>query len=439
MKRARFCLRQALAAGTVVAVLILTARLNAATPIDPNAETPSATIGVLVDPTSKPGVLIDAVRIGSPADEVGLRPGDQIESLDGEPLDDWDTFRRVIREGQAGVARRLTVHRAGVTFDVLVVPGFPASGLERQERLFVPSYRTSCVRVRWYMPAFRLLAVGGLVLVALCRWSKVKGASTRPVLLGSTAWAIGTSAALGQSLLLCRLTGGWTLGMPLVASLTGNAVLLGLVTPFVLRGYQAASGHGERPWHETARIGAIYMIGANLAAFIMVMVMTSILPAIPSGHSLISGGLRLLDVGMNAVLLFLIATVLIGPIAEEVMFRGILLPWLDSWLPGQAGLAISSVLFGMAHIGYGYGALMPAASGWVLGWARQRTGGLKAPIALHMSVNGAVAVVALTRGSTRLFLIVGILLAVLIGAGSLVDDAAYRAHLDELQRSRRTG
>ena len=130
--------------------------------------------------------------------------------------------------------------------------------------------------------------------------------------------------------------------MPLVALITGNAVFLGLATPFVLRSYQAATAHRERAWHEKARIGAIYMIGANLAALIMVMVMTSILPAIPSGHSLISGGLRLLDVGMNAVLLFLIGAVLIGPIAEEVMFRGILLPWLDSWLPERAGLTILS-------------------------------------------------------------------------------------------------
>ena len=192
------------------------------------------------------------------------------------------------------------------------------------------------------MPALTLLAVGGLAILALCLWSKVKGASIRPVLLGSRAWAIGTSAALGQNLLLCRLAGGWTFGMPLVALITGNAVFLGLATPFVLRSYQAATAHRERAWHETARIGAIYMIGANLAALIIVMVMRSILPAIPSGHSLISGGLRLLDVGMNAVLLFLIGAVLIGPIAEEVMFRGILLPWLDSWLPERAGLTILS-------------------------------------------------------------------------------------------------
>ena len=100
---------------------------------------------------------------------------------------------------------------------------------------------------------------------------------------------------------------------------------------------------------------------------------------------------------------------------------------------------ISSVLFGVAHIGYGYGALLPVASGWVLGWARQQTGGLKAPIALHMGLNGTVTALVLTTGSIRLFLIAGILLAVLIGGRSLVDDAAYRDRVEELQRSRRTG
>ena len=127
------------------------------------------------------------------------------------------------------------------------------------------------------MPTLRLLAVGGLVLVALCLWGKVKGASTRPVLLGSTAWAIGTSAALGQSLLLCRLTGGWTFGMPLVALITGNGVFLGLATPFVLRGYQAASGHRERPWHETARIalGVSSFGSIGVAAFSLAVRMST--------------------------------------------------------------------------------------------------------------------------------------------------------------------
>lgn len=98
-------------------------------------------------------------------------------------------------------------------------------------------------------------------------------------------------------------------------------------------------------------------------------------------------------------------------------------------------LAISSVLFGAAHLRYGYGVLFPTTSGWVLGWAQQRTGGLKAPIALHMLENGTVAALSLTTGATRLSIVAGILLAVRICAGSLIDDSVYRARIKELRRS----
>jgi len=56
-----------------------------------------------------------------------------------------------------------------------------------------------------------------------------------------------------------------------------------------------------------------------------------------------------------------------------------------------------------------------------------------------MGLNGGVAAIALTKGSIRLLLIAALLLTVLIAGGSLVDDAAYRARIEELQRARRIG
>jgi membrane protease YdiL (CAAX protease family) len=194
---------------------------------------------------------------------------------------------------------------------------------------------------------------------------------------------------------------------------------------------EAARGTPSRGWVP------IYLLGAITAALIVTVVMETSLPAIPSSHSFVHLGRMSVNIGTSAVLLFVLDAVLVGPIAEEVMFRGILLPWLGSWMSERVGLAVSSVLFGAAHIGYGYGALIPAASGWVLGWARQQTGSLKASIALHMGLNRTVLALALTTGSARMFLAAGILLLVLVGGGSLVDDAAYRAQVEALWRSRR--
>src|SRR5206468_10666999 len=120
--------------------------------------------------------------------------------------------------------------------------------------------------------------------------------------LGGGAWIIATSVALGQNLVLCRVTGGWPPGTPLLAVLTANGAFIGLATP-LLRTYQRAPGQRERPWHEIARLGAVYMIAANLAALIIVVAMSSILPAVPSGHSFISSGRQWLYFGTNAVIL----------------------------------------------------------------------------------------------------------------------------------------
>lgn len=88
----------------------------------------------------------------------------------------------------------------------------------------------------------------------------------------------------------------------------------------------------------------------------------------------------------------LLAISLLAGASEEVLFRGMLQPWLASLLPGGewAGIAAAAALFGLCH------ALSPAyflfafALGGIFGWAAAATDNLAVPIILHAAYDAVV-------------------------------------------------
>ncbi len=92
----------------------------------------------------------------------------------------------------------------------------------------------------------------------------------------------------------------------------------------------------------------------------------------------------------TAILAFTMAVV--APCFEELMFRGTLLPWLQSRLGPAWAIPLSALAFAAFH-------LQPLALptlftlGAVLGLAARRTGGLLAPIAVHAAWNSGVFLV----------------------------------------------
>jgi membrane protease YdiL (CAAX protease family) len=93
--------------------------------------------------------------------------------------------------------------------------------------------------------------------------------------------------------------------------------------------------------------------------------------------------------------LMISAAVVVAPVAEEVVFRGILLPGLARHMRTQSALIVSAALFGLFHVpSHGIGAIMPGLLGLVFGWARLRTGSLAAPILLHAANNLLVTLLA---------------------------------------------
>ena len=92
-------------------------------------------------------------------------------------------------------------------------------------------------------------------------------------------------------------------------------------------------------------------------------------------------------------------------ICEEILYRAFFIWYLTAWLPTAAAVAVSSVVFGAAHLYLGWGGVVRAtATGAVLALAYLVTGSLWVPMALHATVDitsGFTGNAALYPGATE--------------------------------------
>jgi membrane protease YdiL (CAAX protease family) len=90
----------------------------------------------------------------------------------------------------------------------------------------------------------------------------------------------------------------------------------------------------------------------------------------------------------TALILAIIGAVIGAPLAEELVFRGLVYTSVrERW--GYAGaLVLSSVVFaGMHFEPTGIYSLLVLPSAFLLGWLREKTGGIYAPILVHAVFN----------------------------------------------------
>jgi regulator of sigma E protease len=66
-------------------------------------------------------VVVSELTPGFPAEQAGMRPGDRLVAIEGEPVDSNDAFVNRVRD-RAGQPTRVTVARGGETLDVDLVP-----------------------------------------------------------------------------------------------------------------------------------------------------------------------------------------------------------------------------------------------------------------------------------------------------------------------------
>lgn len=149
-----------------------------------------------------PPPVVSAVRQGGAADRAGLRPGDRVLALDGEPIRYWHEWVVYVRE-RAGQDIQVTVQRSGETHTVTLRPeeqreGDQVYGFVGVERAPVPE---GMVSVRRYGPleglgqgfaktwdmSVLMLRVLGSMLMGEAALSNISGPLTIAQFAGETA------------------------------------------------------------------------------------------------------------------------------------------------------------------------------------------------------------------------------------------------------------
>lgn len=97
--------------------------INAAGPVN---NVLLAIVAFIVVAFMQGGVIVDEPAIGdieanSPAEQAGLKPGDQVVSIDGEAVSAWTDIQAVIQQ-HPGQALTLTVERSGEAHELTVTP-----------------------------------------------------------------------------------------------------------------------------------------------------------------------------------------------------------------------------------------------------------------------------------------------------------------------------
>jgi len=342
------------------------------------------------------------VRPGSPAERAGIRPGDDIVRVDGEPISTPDELTKKIAETKPGEARTLVLSRGGEEVTVSAVPELMPRERREQRPLFEPLGPREGIS-KSVPPLFASWLAVALPLGLLLMISRHATADQRPtprrfwlalvLILGlPSAMMVGSYAAL-QALL-----GGRSLGASLVSLSVGSGALLlgalGWRSRFSAEG-AFGSEEGNLPFLPAVLQGAGYMMAGLLRVGILLSAATVVLglPKMDPGRDL----REVVHQGMGpmGIALLVLAAVILAPIGEETLFRGILLPYLGRFMKTEGAVWISAILFGVAHLRYGIYLVTIIVYGVVLGWARVATGNVRASIALHMLINGTATLVVL--------------------------------------------
>jgi membrane protease YdiL (CAAX protease family) len=103
----------------------------------------------------------------------------------------------------------------------------------------------------------------------------------------------------------------------------------------------------------------------------------------------------------NSLLLMTVYGVTLGPLCEELAFRGFLQPLLARSMGAVLGIVLTTLPFGLLHY-WEYGkswrhAVMVAVAGAAFGWMRHATGSTKASTLMHASYNGLFFVATLAQ------------------------------------------
>lgn len=381
-----------LVALAVVGMLVL---LPAPPGVGAPAPPPGPVIGVSMDAKVDGGVRVTP-REGSPAEAAGVRPGDVVLAVDGEPTPTTDALRAAVVEGPIA-PRTLRVRRGGDELELAVTPtrGTSAGTLRPGSRgLFVPTSAmtpTECAVAE--VPQARAgptAAFLGVALALLVLVGFVARGHRPVVVLGAAVviFALATLAGSGTRASVCAVSGGHAPGGLLLGLLAHGVAL-------ALGGAWLARRHGERgslldalPRPQVYAQSLFYALAWVPRVAIVSWGLLGVAGLLAQTGSPLEAFTES-ELGVLGVALLMLGGALLGPLAEELLFRGALLPWLARATTPWRAIALSGALFGALHVHHGPSIVGPVVLGMILGWARARSEDLVVPVLLHVTFNTA--------------------------------------------------
>ena len=255
-----------------------------------------------------------------------------------------------------------------------------------------------------------VLVVIGVVLLLHSLWRKVRGqAPAPPSLRGPPISPVdgilliaGGFVVLGEVVMpellqppLSAAVGAFAVSPALAQGLQVLLLYLGLMAAplLILAWMLPSSGRPEGGWLQWHLRPPASAIGAAVASMLMILPLVALSGWLVERLWGDAGGSNpLLDLVLTsgdpwALLCFGVTAIVLAPLFEETLFRGVLLPVAGRHLGGVQAVVVSAAVFAAAHLSLGE--LVPLfvlALG--LGWLRWSTGRLLPCVLMHALWNG---------------------------------------------------
>jgi uncharacterized protein len=374
----------------LIALGILVATMDAL-PMEPSSPQPRVVIGVTPDSSFQgPGVRLASVIPASPAEVAGLQVGDVVKEVAGNAVGDFDTMRRIVADQEPGKPLQVTLIRGGSATTVEVTPQWSNQLPQRQERqvgLFEPpSGDSTCFSgAAPLLPRPWLIILGGMAALGLLAARRGSGRGVWLTGLSILSAIAGTYVAAGGA---CALLGGPSAAGGVFAMWGSSLGLAG--TALIARRFMEKPPYPPPTlaWGPAVGLGFWYALTGAVRLSTLLTVLRWLTPASAAPLNPIGEfGQGLGSMDGPGLLLLALPVIFFGPVGEELAFRGLLLPSLSTWAGTTVAIAMSAVIFAGMH--WYYGVMLPVVVlyGAVFGWAKIATGGLRAPIILHMLAN----------------------------------------------------
>lgn len=362
-------------------------------------------IGVELDPVHRGCAKVIGVRARSSAERAGMIVGDCVERASGETIGSSQDLVRVVGASGAREPLPVVVDRAGDKkhFDLVPIPRAELDAASPPGSAPAPKVdrfdvnRTAFEVLRRTFAGWSSIAIFSIIVAgvgsrrgARATWPvglfalSLLGAGLSPIVSIPALRAGGlpeplesSSAVLSASLMLLCV------GAIQASLVARRAPAVGEVSATVSR--MASTWRGL--FYAYGGAGRAAIVIAALDPHALVQTDPSELLTPFAAHGTLGLGI------------FVVTAVVIGPIGEELLFRGALAGWLSSWAHPRVVVVVSAIGFALAHPHYGSGMLLVLAYGVALAWARIASRSLWPPIAIHMMLNAiALAFAALRLG-----------------------------------------